>query len=60
MTTKYKRYTQAFKLEAIRLMSETDKPVVQLARSEKGVRLDLKEKGVRLDLINPFRKRGQT
>ena len=39
MTTKYKRYTQEFKLEAIRLMSETDKPVVQLAR-DLGIRVN--------------------
>ena len=32
MARKYQRYTQEFKLEAIRLMEETDKPVVQLAR----------------------------
>jgi len=39
MTRKYKRYTQAFKLEAIRLMNETDKPVVQLAR-DLGIRVN--------------------
>ncbi len=32
MARKYQRYTQEFKLEAIRLMEESDKPVVQLAR----------------------------
>lgn len=32
MARKYQRYTQEFKLEAIRLMEETDKPIVQLAR----------------------------
>lgn len=39
MTRKYQRYTQEFKLEAIRLMSETDKPVAQLAR-ELGLRVN--------------------
>lgn len=32
MPRKYQRYTQEFKLEAIRLMNESDKPVIQLAR----------------------------
>jgi len=39
MTRKYQRYTQEFKLEAIRLMSEADKPVAQLAR-ELGIRVN--------------------
>lgn len=29
MTRKYKYYTQEFKLEAIRLLNESDKPVIQ-------------------------------
>jgi len=37
MTRKYKQYTQEFKLEAIRLLIESDKPVVQVAR-EHGIR----------------------
>jgi transposase len=37
MTTKYKRYTKEFKLEAIRLADESDKPVAQIAR-ELGIR----------------------
>ena len=39
MARKYQRYTQEFKLEAIRLMSEADKPVAQLAR-ELGIRVN--------------------
>jgi len=39
MTRKYKCYTQEFKLEAIRLMNETEKPVVQIAR-ELGIRVN--------------------
>lgn len=39
MTRKYKRYTQEFKLEAIRLMNEADQPAVQLAR-ELGIRVN--------------------
>lgn len=39
MTRKYKRYTQEFKLEAIRLMNEADQPAAQLAR-ELGVRVN--------------------
>lgn len=39
MTRKYKRYTQEFKLAAIRQLNESDKPVVQLAR-ELGIRVN--------------------
>ena len=39
MTRKYKRYTQEFKLEAIRLMNEADQPAVQIAR-ELGIRVN--------------------
>lgn len=39
MTRKYKQYTQEFKLEAIRLLNESDKPVVQVAR-ELGIRVN--------------------
>ncbi len=39
MTRKYQRYTQEFKLEAIRLLSNADKPVVQIAR-ELGIRVN--------------------
>ena len=39
MGRKYQRYTQEFKLEAIRLMSEADKPVAQIAR-ELGIRVN--------------------
>jgi len=39
MARKYQRYTQEFKLEAIRLMSEAEKPVAQIAR-ELGVRVN--------------------
>lgn len=39
MTGKYKQYTQEFKLEAIRLMNESDKPVTQVAR-ELGIRVN--------------------
>lgn len=39
MTRKYKQYTQAFKLEAIRLMNEADKPAIQLAR-DLGIRVN--------------------
>lgn len=39
MTRKYHRYTQEFKLEAIRLMSEADQPAVQIAR-ELGIRVN--------------------
>ncbi len=39
MTRKYQRYTQEFKLEAIRLMSESERPVVQIAR-ELGIRVN--------------------
>lgn len=36
-TNKYKQYTKEFKLEAIRLADESDKPVAQIAR-ELGIR----------------------
>jgi len=39
MARKYQRYTQEFKLEAIRLMSEAEKPVAQIAR-ELGIRVN--------------------
>jgi len=39
MTRRYKSYTQEFKLEAIRLMNESDKPVAQLAR-DLGIRVN--------------------
>lgn len=39
MTRKYKQYTQEFKLEAVRLLNESDKPVIQVAR-ELGVRVN--------------------
>ena len=39
MTRKYQRYTQEFKLEAIRLMNKADKTVAQLAR-EPGIRVN--------------------
>ena len=39
MPRKYKQYTQEFKLEAIRLMNEADKPVAQLAR-DLGIRVN--------------------
>jgi len=39
MTRKYKQYTQEFKLEAIRLLNKSDKPVVQVAR-ELGIRVN--------------------
>ncbi len=39
MTRKYQRYTQEFKIEAIKLMSEAEKPVAQIAR-ELGVRVN--------------------
>lgn len=32
MTRKYQRYTQELKLEAIRLMSEGERSVIQIAR----------------------------
>lgn len=35
----YQRYSKAFKLEAIRLAEETDKPVTQVAR-ELGIRVN--------------------
>jgi transposase len=50
MPRKYQRYTQEFKLEAIRLMEETDKPVVQLAR-------DL---GLRVNQIYKWKKQLET
>jgi len=39
MARKYQRYTQEFKLEAIRLMSEAEKPVAQIAR-QLGIRVN--------------------
>ena len=39
MARKYQRYTQEFKLEAIRLLSEAEKPVAQIAR-ELGIRVN--------------------
>ena len=39
MARKYQRYTQEFKLEAIRLMNEAEKPVAQIAR-ELGIRVN--------------------
>lgn len=39
MTRKYQCYTQEFKLEVIRLMSEAEKPVAQIAR-ELGIRVN--------------------
>jgi transposase len=39
MARKYQRYTQEFKLEAIRLMNEADQPAVQLAR-DLGIRVN--------------------
>jgi len=39
MARKYQRYTQAFKLEAIRLMAESEKPITQVAR-ELGIRVN--------------------
>lgn len=52
MTRKRKRYTREFKIEALRLVRESGKPVAQVAR-ELGIRADLlhswkrqEEKGV--------------
>lgn len=39
MARKYRLYTQEFKLEAIRLMGEANKPVAQIAR-ELGIRVN--------------------
>jgi len=39
MARKYQRYTQAFKLEAIRLLTESEKTVTQIAR-ELGIRVN--------------------
>jgi len=38
MSRKYQRYTKEFKLEAVRLAEEADKPVTEIVRSEIGVR----------------------
>jgi len=39
MSRKYKRYTKEFKLEAVRLAEEADKPVTDVAR-ELGIRVN--------------------
>ncbi len=49
-TKKYTQYTKAFKLEAIRLVEESDKPVAQIAR----------ELGIRQNQIYKWKKQLET
>jgi transposase len=49
MTRKRKRYTSEFKIEALRLMRESGKPVMQIAR----------ELGIQADLLHSWKRQAE-